>query len=72
MHMAVNDAGHDELATKVRDLSLKIGQAGFVTYVYKLSVLYCQCGCLRVLLVGSEDFSVFDDLICFHGLSVLI
>ena len=40
MNMAVNDAGHDELPAEVRDLSLIVRKAGFVSHIDKFSVLH--------------------------------
>ena len=66
MYMAVDDAGHDELAAKVGDLPFVSRQAGLVAYIDKFAVLHHEYGRLRVVLVRSENLCVFDDLICFH------
>ena len=72
MDVTVDDAGHDELAAQIHHLSLKILQAGLVADVYEFAVLYRQGSGLRMVLVRSEDFCVFNDAVSFHGLSVLI
>ena len=66
MNMAVNDAGQNEFAAQVRDLSLKILEAGFVADINKFTVFHYQCSCLGVLLVGCKDLGVFNDVVSFH------
>ena len=66
MHMAVDDAGHDELAAEVSDLPFVCRKAGLVAHIDKFAVLHHEGGRLRVVLVRSENLCVFDDLIYFH------
>ena len=64
--MAVDDAGHDKLASEVIDFALIGRKTSLVAYIDKLSILNCQSSCLWIGLVRSEDSYAFNNLICFH------
>ena len=68
VYMAVDDAGHDELAAEVGDFSFVIGKTCFVAHINEFAVLHHEGGCHWVVLVRGENLCVFDDLICFHRL----
>ena len=67
VHVAVNNAGHDELAAQVLDLAFVTLQAGFIAHIHKFTVLYHQGRCQGLVLVRSKNFCVFDNLVRFHG-----
>ena len=67
VHMAVDDAGHDELAAQVRHLAFVGLQAGFIAHIDEFAVLDGQGRGKGTLAVRREDFCVFDDFVCFHG-----
>ena len=67
MHMAVDNARHDELAAKVCNLAFIGRKPGLATHIDKLSVFYNQgCG-LGIFLVTSVDCCVPKNVVCFHG-----
>ena len=66
MDMTVDNAGHDEFSAEIRDLSLKIRKTVFIAYIDEFTVLHCKSGCLRIGAVSSEDFCIFNNLICLH------
>ena len=72
MDVTVDDAGHDEFTAEVRDFAFKTLEAGLVADINEFAVLYRQGSGLRMVLVRSEDFCVFNDVVCFQGYSVLL
>ena len=67
VHVAVKDAGHDELAAKVRYLAFVTSKAGFVAHINKFTVFHHQGRGLGGILVAGVDFCVFNDVISFHN-----
>ena len=67
MHMAVDDAGHDELAAQVRDLTFIGRKACLIAHIDEFSVFHYQSRGLGLVFVRRKDFGVLDDFVCFHG-----
>ena len=67
MHMAVDNAGHDEFAAQVLYLAFVALQASFIAHIHKFAVLYHQGRRHGLVLIRSKNFCVFDNLVCFHG-----
>ena len=67
--VAVDDAGHDELAAEVADLALEAREAGLVAHVGELAVLHHEGRCLRIARIRRVDLRVPDDLVRLHARS---
>jgi hypothetical protein len=65
--MAVDDAGHDELAAQVHHVTFVRRKACLIAYIDEFAILDGQGRGKGTLAVRREDFCVFDDFVCFHG-----
>ena len=64
VHVAVDDAGHDEPPAEVADLALEVRKARLVAHVGELAVPHHEGGRQGLFLVRREDLRVLDDYIC--------
>ena len=72
MYVAVDDAGHDKLAAKIGHFALILRETSLVAYIDKFAVFHYQSCCLWICFVRCKYLRVFDDLIYFHNLLLLI
>ena len=66
MDMTVDDAGHDEFAAEVRDLSFKCREPCLIAHIDELPVLHRKCGRHGLILVRCKNLCVPDNLVSFH------
>ena len=72
MHMAVNDAGHDEFPAEVCDIAFIFGKACLIAHIDEFSVLHRKGGSLRMVLVRCENLCIFNNMVCSHILLLFV